>query len=131
MMSANLQEVQEQEWETLLALIKSVLERLVKQHVLGKDDYWLLQENWGNFRHEIEIQSLELFKPHVVSLLQASLSGFPDWEISIGLDVASEFKGLPPMGVIVRNDEIIDGLQRQHLPKDFQDMAYEGRVRRP
>jgi hypothetical protein len=128
-MSTDLQERQAQEWEDLLLLIKEVLERLVRQHVLGKDDYWLLQENWGNFRHEIEIQSLQLFKPHVIKLLQASLSGFPDWEISIGLDVMSKFTGLPPMGVIVRDDEIIDGLQRQYLPKEFHDLVYEGRVR--
>jgi len=32
----------------------------------------------------------------------------------------------PNMGISIRADEIIDGLQRQYFPTEFQDLAYEG-----
>ena len=30
------------------------------------------------------------------------------------------------MGLIVSGDEIVDGLQRQYLSKEFQNVEYEG-----
>ena len=30
------------------------------------------------------------------------------------------------MGIFIRADEIVDGLQRQYFPKEFQDLAFEG-----
>jgi hypothetical protein len=30
------------------------------------------------------------------------------------------------MCVVIRDDQIIDGLQRRYLPKEFETIAYEG-----
>ena len=30
------------------------------------------------------------------------------------------------MGISIRSNEIVDDLQRQYFPKEFQDLAYEG-----
>jgi hypothetical protein len=34
-------------------------------------------------------------------------------------------KDWPNMGISVRADEIVDDLQRQYFPREFQDLAYE------
>jgi hypothetical protein len=30
------------------------------------------------------------------------------------------------MGLVIRDDEIVDGLQRQYFPREFQTIKYEG-----
>ena len=37
---------------------------------------------------------------------------------------------MPPMGLIIANDEIIDDLQREFLPPEFHDLTYPGSMQR-
>jgi hypothetical protein len=46
------------------------------------------------------------------------LIGYPNWEIVVA---PGSFGGL-----VVRDDEIMDGLRRKNLPKEFQTIEYEG-----
>lgn len=111
---------QETEWERLHEEIDGVLRQYGQQDQFGKGDYWLVDDNWGNHQHKIEIQNPSLIRPQIISLLQRLLSQYADWEIVIGL-----YGPWPRMGLIVHNDEIVDGLQRQHLPREFRDIRYE------
>jgi hypothetical protein len=47
------------------------------------------------------------------------LIGYPNWEIVIA--PGREFGGL-----VLRNDEIVDGLRRENLPEEFKMLEYEG-----
>ena len=129
-MSADDQTKQELEWVTLYDKIKKVYQRFSGAGSPARGDYWLLDENWGTYRHEVEIQNLDLLKPHVVHSLQAALVGFPDWEIAVGIDVTQKYKGWPAMGIVIRDDDIIDKLQRQYLPKALQNVEYAVHTRR-
>jgi hypothetical protein len=129
-MSNGGQDIQEVEWAALHDLIKEFLRRTRWVELLGDGDYFLLDENWGSYQHQLEISNLVLLKPHVIKSLQALLADFPDWEISVGIDVVTRYQEWPPMGIIVRNDQIIDGLQREYLPSEYRDMSYEGRTTR-
>jgi hypothetical protein len=118
-------ERQEQEWSALFERTNATL-----QNVSEGGDYFILGENWGRHRHEIEIQNLNFLRPVVIKSLQTLLSDYPKWEIAIGVDVVTKYKGWPEMGVIVRSNEIVDGLQREYLPQELQAAVYEGRVRK-
>jgi hypothetical protein len=84
----------------------------------------LVNDNLGLWHHRIETSNLEMVRPTVVKLLHESLIGYPNWEIVIAL---GDFGGL-----IISEDEIIDGLRRENLPKEFQMIQYEGsRPQRP
>jgi hypothetical protein len=78
----------------------------------------LVEDNLGLWQHRIETSHPEMVRPAVVKLLQRSLIGYPNWEIVIA---ASSLGGL-----VIRDDEIIDGLRREKLPKEFQTIEYEG-----
>lgn len=123
-------QLQEQEWITLYERVGDALRRLAQENAFDREDYWILDDNWGRQRHEIEIRNLNLLQPHIIKSLQSLVSDYPEWEISIGVDVVEKYKGWPEMGVIVRHDEIVDGLQRQYLPQELQTIAYEGRIRK-
>jgi hypothetical protein len=123
-------DLQDQEWNILFDRVSETLHRLSETIGFGDEDYWILNDNWGHQRQEIEIRNLRLLQPFVVEALQALLADYPKWEIAIGIDVVEKFKGWPGMGIIVRSDEIVDGLQRECLPQELQAIAYQGRVRK-
>lgn len=117
-------EQQENEWPRLYKLIKQTLEPLGIDDALARGDYWLLEENLGWFRHQLEFQNARLFHPEVVKSLQALLGDFPDWDITIRLDLPNLDSSAPGMGLIVSSDKIIDELQRQYLPEEFRNYIY-------
>jgi len=55
---------------------------------------------------------------------KVELAGYPNWEIVIA--VSNSEKAWPPMGLVIRDDEIIDGLQRRYFPAGVSDHRYEG-----
>ncbi len=117
---------QEKEWELIYVEISRTLERFGKEDAFGKGDYLLVDDNWGNHQQKIEVQNLSLIRPQIVTLLQNILTPFPDWEIVVAIDVPTHEADWPAMGLIIRNNEIIDGLQRQYFPTEFQSIKYEG-----
>jgi hypothetical protein len=117
---------QEKEWVLIYRDIKRMLEPYGKEDAFGKGDYLLVDDNWGNHQQKLEVQNLNLIRPRIVELLQSILAPYPDWEIVIGIDAPERKAGWPPMGLTVRSHEIIDGLQRQYLPAEFQTLKYKG-----
>lgn len=117
---------QQKEWTLIYKAIARTLEPFGKDDAFGEGDYLLVDENWGNHQHKIEVQNLNIIEPKIIKLLQAILQPFPAWEIIVGIDTSSHEAAGPAMGLTVRHYEIIDGLQRQYLPAQFQKIQYEG-----
>jgi hypothetical protein len=117
---------QERVWGHLYHRIKKVLRRFGVEDHFGDGDYLLVNDNYGWRRHKIEIHKLRMLDPKIVNLLRALLRGVPDWEIVIAIDIPGTEKSWPLMGLTIREREIVDGLQREYLPPEFQALAYEG-----
>jgi hypothetical protein len=104
---------QEREWTSLYFRIREVL------RTFGDGtDYVIVDSNSGAYRHRIETEKLDLVRPPVIAALQKLLCTWQNWEITVVLGDSG--------GVVVRDDEIIDGLHRDALPLEFQAMTYEG-----
>jgi hypothetical protein len=125
-MSSDSKSAQEREWQNLHDRIAATLQRFGQADPVRKGDYWLLDENWGWYRHQLEIQNLDLLQPPIIKSLQALLTDYPGWDITVRIDVPGKEKSWPGMGLIIYHDEIVDQLQRQYLPREFQDIEYEG-----
>jgi hypothetical protein len=80
----------------------------------------------GWYQHKIELQNLALLKPAVIKSLQRLLATYPDWEIVIAIDIPGKENEWPSMGLVVRDEEIVDGLKREYFPNEFQNIQYEG-----
>jgi hypothetical protein len=115
-MSSDLREEQERDWGILYDKIMAVLVQYGEADDGGQKDFLLVDDNLG-YTHRIETDKLELLKPGVVKSLQQALSGYSNWEIVVAL---GDFGG-----PIISEDEIIDDLRRENLPKDYQTIAYE------
>jgi hypothetical protein len=109
-MTDNVSMEQEREWSLLYEQIREMLRRVGEEK-----HYCLLDYNMGLYRHRVETERLEFVQPAVIKSLQKLLSGLGDRDCSRQWG-----------GVVIRDDEIIDGLQRQHLPMEFQTIEHEG-----
>jgi hypothetical protein len=68
-----------------------------------------------------------MLEPKIVKTVQALLTEFSNWEIVVAVSLDEyEGEGWPEMGLIIRKHEVVDGLQRQYFPPEYQDIQYEG-----
>jgi hypothetical protein len=117
---------QERIWEDLHKKILEVLAPFGDEDHFGKADYLVVDDNYGWTRHTIEIHKLRMLDPTLVQQLRALLHDFADWEIVISVDIPGTEDTWPPMGLIIRKHEIIDGLQRSFLPPELNNLVFEG-----
>jgi hypothetical protein len=109
----------DREWPLIRDRIKEILLPYQEHDAGQKIDYHLVDDDAGLYRRRIETQRPELVEPAVIKSLQSLLlKQYPNWEIVIAFGSSG--------AVVIRDDEIIDGLERQSLPKDFKAIAYEG-----
>lgn len=128
-MGVTLDERQQRDWPILHDRVTEVLDRFGRKDPFGKGDYWLVDDNWGRWQQQVEIQNLNLLRPEVIASLQKVLIGYPDWRITVSVAIPGTKDTMPGMGVIVYDDEIVDDLQRQYLPEQFRGIQYSGKVR--
>lgn len=114
------------EWQILHDRITETLDRFGKKDCFGRGDYWLVDDDWGQYRLMLEVQNLNFLQPHIIKSLQALLDGYPDWEITFRVTPLGTENTWPGMGLIIHDDEIIDDLQREFLPEEFRSLRYEG-----
>lgn len=126
-MVANLIEEQGREWLALYSQIRALLQQFGKEDdSSGEKDYLLVSDNLGLWQHRIETSNLAMVKPVVIKSLQKLLNGYPNWEIAITIGSPGKEKSWPSMCLIIGDNEIIDGLQRQYFPEEYKTIEYEG-----
>ncbi|HEY6996064.1 MAG TPA: hypothetical protein VH397_20365 [Xanthobacteraceae bacterium] len=86
----------------------------------GQKDYFLLDENLGLWQHKIETNNLEMVRLIVIESLRRLLQGYPNWEIAIALASPDMENVWPAMGLVIRDDEIIHGLQGNIFQRSFR-----------
>ena len=113
-------------WQRLYDKVCDVLETFGVEDSHQPGDYWVHDSYWGHLQIKIYVHNLALVKPPVVNALRKTLASFRGWEIVVAINMRGQAPPWPDMGLIIRANEIIDRLQRQYLPKEFQDIRYEG-----
>src|SRR5215217_6828525 len=114
-MASELEARQDTEWQVLYDRIAAVLEQYGKIDYSPEADYWLVDENLGLWTQKIEAGKLTVLNPVIIKQLQDLLANFSDWEIAVHVVLDGQENTVPPMGLIITHDEIIDDLQRDFL----------------
>lgn len=94
--------------------------------LLRHGDYLVDGDYFGYTEVVVFVGNLALLRPPVVSKLQQIIQDFPGWQIIVTVAVRGHYDDWPSMGLYVRPHEIIDALQREYFPKEFQNLEYEG-----
>lgn len=123
-MSEESSEEVSRDWAILHERIRTALDRFGRVDPFGKADYWLVDDDWGWFVHQVEFSNLKMLRPEVVHTLQDALADYPDWLITVRIDISGKEGIWPGMGLFVRSDEIIDELRRDVLPPEFSEMTF-------
>lgn len=114
-------------FERLRLRIDELLEKYGKPDSLSEiGDYSAHDDFRQSPQVKVSISGLHLLRPPIVYELQKIVKNFPGWEIVVAVVSDNDDNDWPRMGLYIRPHEIIDGLQRQYFPKEFQDIAYVG-----
>jgi hypothetical protein len=125
-MTAAEEDRQTDDWEDLYARARALLQALGAEDAHAKGDFFVLDDNWGTKELRVEINNLALLRPSVVKSLQGLLRDLPAWKIVVAVDVPGTEARWPEMGLVIRKDDIVDGLQRSFFPAEFRDIQYDG-----
>jgi hypothetical protein len=119
------------EWREIYERIKSALQRFGEDEEAGVGDYFVIDDIIEPNTHLLQIQRLHMLRPEIMSSLQRTLIGFPDWQIKVFV-ISPEEKTIidPENGLLLRSDGIVDTLDRTMLPSKYRGLRYEG-SRRP
>jgi hypothetical protein len=114
-------------FERLRGRIDKLLEQYGKPDTLnGLGDYSAHDDFRQSAQVKVCVGNLKLLQPSIVYQLQKIVRDFPGWEIVYSVAVDGHFDDWPNMGLYVRPNEIVDTLQRQYFPTEFQDISYRG-----
>lgn len=83
----------------------------------------------GRAQVVVFVNNLQMLRPAVVTALQDLVKEYPGWQIVMTVAVRGQIGKWPNMGIYIRPHEIIDGLQRQYFPREYQDIEYAGAAR--
>lgn len=119
-------EEQVQIFDRLVQAVNAVLMRFGKHDSLEPGDYSVYEDYLGFPQVKVSIANLKMLEPFVIQCLQHVIKSFPGWEIVVAVVLRPHYKEWPKMGLYIRPHELIDGLQRQYFPKEFQDLKYGG-----
>lgn len=115
----------EKEWKELYERMKRVLEQYGRDDIDG-GDYLIVDENFERYTHLVEIHELHMLRPEIIKALQSLLVDYPDWEIEISVYTPDKKVSIDPGALTIRDTEIIDALDREELPTEYQAIKYEG-----
>lgn len=91
-----------------------------------RGDYTVHGDYGGYPEVVIFVGNLAMLQPNVVSELQKLIKNFPGWQVTVTVVLREHLHDWPEMGLYIRPHEIIDGLQRQYFPDEFQNVEYVG-----
>lgn len=115
-------------FEQLYPRVESLLERFGRPDFLPgqpEGDYQVHGDYSEYPQIVVFVENLGLLQPPVVDALQKFIKEYPGWQIDLMVTLRGQ-EDWPNMGISIRADEIVDDLQRQYLPEEFQDLVYEG-----
>jgi hypothetical protein len=113
----------EKEWNELYTRIKTVLLPYGADDMDG-GDYYVVDENFENYVHQVEIHKLHMLRPEIIKTLQSVLVGYPDWEIEVSLFIPEADISIDPSeGITVREDAVVDRLDRKLLPDEYRNLC--------
>jgi hypothetical protein len=117
---------QDRAWEELYGSLGLLLRGYGNEGWRDADDFMIDGDDLGTLQQKVYVRNLRLLQPDVIGSMQRLVEHYPGWEIMVAVSVPGPGDAWPDMGLTIRAHEIVDGLQRQYFPKEFQDIRYEG-----
>lgn len=96
-----------QEWEALYAEIRATLAALGREDAFGEGDFWVVDDDWGGFRHKVCVTRLAFLTPSLAQAVQGVLRRMHlPWEVILALDFPDAARPPDGEGVLVSKSSI-------------------------
>jgi hypothetical protein len=113
-------------FERLWQQVDKLLERFGRPDLLPGQRFGDYQVN-GDYsdypRAVVFVDNLKLLRRPVVDALQLLIKQFPGWQVDLMVTTRGH-EEWPGMGVSVRSNEVVENLNRQYFPAEFQDLTF-------
>jgi len=114
-------------FEDLEARVDKLLERFGRPDFLPgqPDGDYNVHADYSEYPQVVVfVENLKLMQVSVVDALQKLVKEFPGWQIDLMVTLRGH-EDWPNMGISIREDEIVDDLQRQYFPPEYRNLTYE------
>jgi hypothetical protein len=120
------EQLQDETWDKLHARLVAHFELQGTESAVGEGDFWVVDDNYSWPNNIVYFFNLDLMTLPNIQSVQRMLADCPPWSVYLVVDVVGKETEWPPMGVTVRQHEIIDGLLRKYLPDRFRFLKIPG-----
>src|ERR1700734_3125824 len=114
-------------FEGLCSRVDKLLERFGRPDFLPgqRDSDYHVHDDYSEYPQVVVfVENMALLRMKVVNALQELVREFPGWQIDLMVTLRGH-EDWPNMGISIRADEIVDDLQRQYFPPEYQTLEYE------
>lgn len=114
-------------FEGLCSRVDKVLERFGRPDFMPGQRYgdYHVHDDYSEYPQVVVfVENLDLLRIEVVIALQELVRELPGWQIDLMVTLRGH-EEWPNMGISIRAHEIVDDLQRQYLPPEYQELEYE------
>jgi hypothetical protein len=85
----------------------SVLRKFGKNDPFGEGDFWLVDDNWGDWTQKLTVNNIGVLTREFVDQLKQVMVQFSAWRLMVTLEVALPCgKNVPPDGLIISGASI-------------------------
>lgn len=81
------EDVRSGEWQALYDALHSALAPLGTEDAYGKGDYWLVDDDYGDFTQKLCVWRPSFLQPSITHLFQKTLGTYSHWRLMVQLEV--------------------------------------------
>lgn len=107
--------------DRVIACVTKHEKRRGKRHY---EDCTVLEDDLGPSQILFYVKSLSVLTPRLVADLKRTMKAHPHWEVVAIICSPEGPAKWPEMGLYIRGHEVIDALQRQYFPREFQSLRF-------
>jgi hypothetical protein len=114
-------------FERLCDRVDKLLERFGRPDFLPGQPYgdYHVHDDYSEYPQVVVfVENLDLLRIPVVDALQSLAREYPGWQIDLMVTLRGH-EDWPNMGISIRENEIVDDLQRQYFPPEYRNLRYE------
>jgi hypothetical protein len=120
-----LEKVRDPEWFRLYDELLSYFSTKGRCDPLGKADFFVLDDDWGNSQQKIFVQNEDFLTEEIVYKIKKILERFPNWEVVVQMDLPEwDGQNIPPMGLVISAREIKDDLKKEFLKGNMKNVRF-------
>lgn len=110
----------EQQWSELYQKLQGLFEPKGTESYVGKEDYWIVDDDWGGTQQKVYIWNLEFIGWEELKEIQSLLRGpYEKWSVMVEWDVDPVKEGEEVRGMIVYSNKIENHINLNAAPREL------------